>query len=62
MHDEFKDLETQVLIDMLARHTEDYTKLMAGGSKEEFEQCRQTIALLQNEINSRQQGSKDPNS
>ena len=61
MQEELKSLETQVLIDMLAKHTEDYTKLMTGGTKEDFELCKVTIGHLQNEINSRQQSSQNTN-
>lgn len=55
MNEDLKKLETPILIDMLAKHTEDYTKLMTEGTREAFEQCNANIGLIQNEINSRKQ-------
>ncbi|MEO6541104.1 MAG: hypothetical protein ABIN74_08950 [Ferruginibacter sp.] len=65
MPEELNNLDTQVLMDMLAKHTADYTRLMTDGTKKEFDECTNTIALLQKEIKSRQQNSKnsaDPDS
>ncbi|MEO7307927.1 MAG: hypothetical protein ABIR78_15095 [Ferruginibacter sp.] len=58
MQYELKDLETQMLMDLLAKHTEDYTRLLTAGKREEFEHCKQTIALLQKEINSRKKSDQ----
>jgi hypothetical protein len=55
MSEDLSTLDTQVLLDMLATHTANYTRLMTGGTVDEFETCKVKIALLQGEINSRQQ-------
>lgn len=47
-----------MLMDLLAKHTEDYTRLLTAGKREEFEHCKQTIALLQKEINSRKKSDQ----
>ncbi len=44
-------LEFPALVDMLSRQTEGYTRMLKeGGDKLEFEQCKMSIALLQDEI------------
>lgn len=43
-------------MDMLARHTEDYMRLLTkGASEEEFNSCKTTITLIQAEIETRKQ-------
>ena len=51
--DNLQTLETSVLIELLAQHTIDYTKLMQDGSKEDFDRCKIIMTQLQAEINSR---------
>lgn len=52
--EEFKTLQTEQLLDMLARHTEDYTRMFAdGASHEDFIKCERVITFLQTEINYR---------
>lgn len=48
-------VEMTVLVDMLARHTAEYTKMLSDGisTQEEFKACKKTITLLQKEIESR---------
>jgi hypothetical protein len=47
MHD-YNKLELQTLIDLLAKHTSKYTRLMACGifSGEDFAQCKHTLAEI----------------
>jgi hypothetical protein len=54
---ELQTLELPILVEMLAKHTSDYIKMMgeARGSQEEFDSCKQTIILLQAEIECRKQ-------
>ena len=54
---DFQTLSTTELIDLLAKHTADYAKLMLDGTKEEFEHSKTSIVLLQQEINSRKQAA-----
>jgi len=49
----YKELDTDVLLDMLALHNQDYARLMLTGTKEEFELCKNSIACLQEELNKR---------
>ena len=47
------------LIDMLALHTVNYSKLLTeGGSDEEFNNCKQAIHALQAEITTRRQAGE----
>ena len=51
---ELQNLETSQLIDLLAQHTADYTKLMSEGTtEEEFAKSRLIITALQSEIETR---------
>jgi hypothetical protein len=53
-------LELPALVDMLATYTADYTRMLTEGAlKEEFEQCKMTIALLQKEIEFRKETFAD---
>jgi hypothetical protein len=49
---DYSDLELHNLLDLLVRHTSDYTKMLSQEilPVEEFAQCRQTLAELQNAI------------
>ena len=48
------NLETTVLVDMLAKYTEEYTKMLSKKEySEAFDACKLAIYLLQGEINSR---------
>jgi len=48
------NLETTVLVDMLARYTEEYTRKLSQNERNEaFDDCELMICLLQGEINSR---------
>ena len=52
--EDFTSLETNVLVDMLAIHTSDYTKMLTeGASDERYHACKTIITLLQSEIQSR---------
>ena len=51
---ELRNLETSQLVDLLARHTADYTKIMSEGTTEdEYTKCNLIIKALQAEIASR---------
>jgi len=51
---EYKGIETSVLLDMLAQHTAEYTKMLGEHDRSEiFYEFEQKIHLLQLEINSR---------
>ena len=51
---EIHNLGTTELIDMLAKYTEDYTRMLANNERNEaFDECELAIYLLQGEINSR---------
>ena len=55
-----QSLEMSALVDLLAQHTADYTRMLTeGGDHQEFEQCKTTIALLQKEIVIRKQDFTD---
>jgi hypothetical protein len=52
---DFKNLETTALVDLLARYTEQYTnKIIERNSIIELGQYEYEIALIQSELNSRQ--------
>ena len=47
-------LDNLQLMDLLAKFTSDYTKLLADGSfNDEYEKCKLTIKAIQTEIDSR---------
>ena len=49
-------LETDVLVDMLAAQTEDYTRMRKEGiSEKDFAKCCLSIRAIQSEIDSRKQ-------
>ena len=51
---DLKNLELSALYDLLADYTSKYTLLMRwGGKSDGFDECRDTILQLQNEIDSR---------
>ena len=60
---ELRNLETSQLIDLLAQHTADYTKMMSEGTtEEEYAKCNLTIKALQTEIEKRKKsGGVTPN-
>jgi hypothetical protein len=60
---ELRAIETSQLIDLLAQHTADYTKMMSEGTtKEEYEKCNLMIKALQAEIEVRKKsGTITPN-
>ncbi|HMK03270.1 MAG TPA: hypothetical protein VK489_03725 [Ferruginibacter sp.] len=51
----FESFDTGILIDMLAKHMDEYTRLTSDGSREEFDNCKSSIIMIQQEINSRRQ-------
>lgn len=61
---ELRNLETSQLIDLLAQHTVDYTKMMSEGTtEEEYAKCNLIIKALQTEIEVRKKsGTITPNS
>lgn len=51
---ELHALDNSQLVDMLAKYTSDYTKMLADGSfNEEYEKCKLTIKAIHAEIDSR---------
>ena len=51
---EYQNLDMQTLIDMLSDSIDKYIKMvMKGSTKEEFENCKHTLKLIQTEIESR---------
>lgn len=50
----FQDVETAMLIEMLARHTSELTSMLVKiVTSKEYEDCKKTLEELQSEINSR---------
>ena len=48
---ELSSMGNSELMDLLAKYTSDYTRMMSEGtSKEEYEKCKMTIKALQAEI------------
>jgi hypothetical protein len=58
-----RSLEISVLVDMLAKHTKDYTAMFNEGSvnTEQFELCKVTIKTIQKEIESRRLSDSNTN-
>jgi hypothetical protein len=53
-------LDTSQLMDMLAKYTIDYTKMLTdGSSQEEYLKCKEAIKAIQSEIELRQNGGTD---
>jgi hypothetical protein len=51
---ELHSLETSDLLDMLSKHTADYTKMLADNNLNgEYEKCKLAIKALQAEIDAR---------
>ncbi len=49
-----RSLETTILVDLLATHTDNYTRMLSeGASEEDFAWCSLTIKAIQSEIESR---------
>ena len=48
----YSDLELHHLLDLLVKHTSEYTEMLSQGilPVEKFAQCKQTLAELQNAI------------
>ncbi len=59
--EDVSSLDTQILLDMLATHTAEYTRLMSAGTKEEFEISRLKISLIQQELHCRKQNQSNQN-
>ena len=56
--EELHALQVSELMDLLAKHTSDYTRMMSEGtSHEEYEKCNITIKALHAEIESRKVNS-----
>ena len=52
--EDYQNLDTHALIELLAKHTEEYTSMLSNLDRgEAFDTCEKTIFLLQTEINSR---------
>ena len=52
--EDYKSLDTHALIELLARHTEEYTSMLFKHDRgDAFYTCEKTIFLIQTEINSR---------
>ena len=51
---ELNALDNSQLMDLLAKYTSEYTRMLAGGSfNDEYEKCKLTIRAIQTEIDSR---------
>ena len=51
---ELHALDNSQLMDLLAKYTSDYTKMLADGSfTDEYEKCKLTIKAIQTEVDSR---------
>ena len=61
---ELRTLETSQLMDLLAKYTVDYTKMLTdGSSQDDYLKCKEAIKAIQSEIEIRQKGGKiTPNS
>ena len=57
--EDLKSIETNILLEMLARQNADYARLLQEGTKEEFEQCKDSISQIQEELNSRYSKERD---
>lgn len=52
--EELKKLDITALVDLLARHTNNYMRILKdGGTNEEYRQCKELIKLLTREIEAR---------
>ena len=57
--EDLKTIDTLILLDMLAKHTQDYTAMMQGDRRKEgFGKLKSTINALQFELNRRHNGEK----
>lgn len=57
---ELRTLDTSQLMDILAKYTIDYTKMLNdGSSQEEYLKCKEAIKAIQSEIELRQTGGTD---
>ena len=55
--EELRTLETSQLMDMLAKYTGNYTKMLTDGSaQDEYLKCKEAIKAIQSEIILRQTG------
>ena len=61
MQDDLKNLETLVLIDMLAQKTALYTSKLVEKTSVELQQYEYDITLIQSELNSREQTKGNEN-
>jgi len=54
MKTDFRHFETSALLDLLVQYTAEYTKILhEGGTQEQFDESRNIISLVQEEINLR---------
>lgn len=57
-----KQLDITALVDLLARQTNNYMRILKdGGTKEEYIQCKELIKLLTKEIEARKNEEGTPN-
>jgi len=57
---ELRTLDTSRLMDILAKYTIDYTKMLGNGSsQDEYLKCKEAIKAIQAEIELRQNGETD---
>lgn len=60
--EELKQLDITALVDLLARQTNNYMRILKdGGTKEEYIQCKELIKLLTKEIEARKNEEGTPN-
>lgn len=52
-----KTTTTSKLLVLLSQYNDDYIRLMLKGTKEEFEECKINIKLIQEELNTRKQNN-----
>ena len=56
---QFQALDTNQLAELLTKHYAEYKRLLLEGTKEEFENCKASIAQLQLELSSRLRTSEN---
>ena len=59
---ELGTLEISQLVDLLAQHTSDYTRMqVTGTSEEEYAKCKLTLKAIQTEIDLRKKATTESN-
>ena len=54
-----QNIDLDVLVDMLANYTDNFSKMLSeGGTEEEFQACKKQILDIQTEIEARRLGNR----